>query len=78
MICPLNLCPSIPSNRSAFPLSQPHGRAWKVLNKRLFVDEVIPKYFRQSKYASFTRQLSGWGFKKLYQTGEGKQLICNK
>ena len=47
----------------------PHGRAWKVLNKDLLVDEVIPNFFGQSKYASFTRQLSGWGFKRLHQTG---------
>ncbi|KAK1734136.1 heat shock factor family protein [Skeletonema marinoi] len=47
----------------------PHGRAWKVLNKTLFVEEVIPKFFGQSKFASFTRQLSGWGFKRLHNTG---------
>ena len=47
----------------------PHGRAWKVLNKKLLVEEVIPEFFGQSKFASFTRQLSGWGFKRLHQTG---------
>lgn len=47
----------------------PHGRAWKVLNKDKFVDKVIPKYFGQSNYASFNRQLSGWGFKRLHQKG---------
>lgn len=47
----------------------PHGRAWKVLDKDLLVETVIPKYFGQSKFASFTRQLSGWGFKRLHQTG---------
>ena len=52
--------------------SKPHGRAWKVLNKKLLVEEAIPKFFGQSKYASFTRQLSGWGFKRLHQTGPGK------
>ena len=31
--------------------------------------EVIPRYFVQSKYESFTRQLSGWGFKRLHQAG---------
>ncbi|KAK1733695.1 heat shock factor family protein [Skeletonema marinoi] len=41
----------------------PHGRAWKVKNKELLVEEVIPKFFGQSKFASFARQLSGWGFK---------------
>jgi len=47
----------------------PHGRAWKVLNKKLLVEQAIPKFFGQSMYASFTRQLSGWGFKRLHQTG---------
>ena len=42
----------------------PHGRAWKVTNKEVLVEEVIPKFFGQTKYASFTRQLSGWGFKR--------------
>jgi len=46
-----------------------HGRAWKVLDKKLLVEEAIPKFFVQSMYASFTRQLSGWGFKRLHQTG---------
>ena len=48
---------------------QPHDRAWKVLDKRLLVEEVIPKFFGQSKYPSFTRQLSGWGFKRLLKGG---------
>lgn len=43
--------------------------AWKILNKAILVDEVIPKYFVQSKFESFTRQVCGWGFKRLYQTG---------
>jgi hypothetical protein len=30
---------------------------------------VGPKYFVQSKYESFTRQLNGWGFKRLQQPG---------
>mmetsp|Transcript_27391 Transcript_27391/g.54803 ORF Transcript_27391/g.54803 Transcript_27391/m.54803 type:complete len:369 (+) Transcript_27391:214-1320(+) len=47
----------------------PHGRAWKILNKDLLVSEVIPQYFVQTKYESFTRQLSGWGFKRLHQSG---------
>ena len=47
----------------------PHGRAWKVINKELLTEEVIPKFFGQSKYASFNRQLSGWGFKRLQRVG---------
>lgn len=47
----------------------PHGRAWKIFNKDLLVSEVIPKYWGQTKYESFSRQLSGWGFKRLHQSG---------
>jgi hypothetical protein len=47
----------------------PHGRAWKIHNKDLLVSEVLPRYFVQSKYESFARQLNGWGFKRLQQAG---------
>jgi len=33
------------------------------------VEEAIPRYFKQNKYPSFARQLSGWGFKRLLKTG---------
>lgn len=33
------------------------------------MEEAIPKFFGQSKYPSFTRQLSGWGFKRLLKGG---------
>ena len=47
----------------------PHGRAWKIHDKDLLIDEVAPRYFVQTKYQSFTRQLNGWGFKRLHQSG---------
>lgn len=47
----------------------PHGRAWKIHNKELLMQEVVPQFFSQSKYESFTRQLNGWGFKRLHQSG---------
>jgi len=45
----------------------PHGRAWKIHDKDLLM--VVPRYFVQTKYQSFTRQLNGWGFKRLHQSG---------
>lgn len=43
----------------------PHGRAWRVLNPKDFVEVVMPKKFsHQSKYSSFKRQVNGWGFKR--------------
>jgi len=44
----------------------PHGRSWRVLQPDLFSKELLPKYFsNQSKYASFMRQVNGWGFKRI-------------
>lgn len=47
----------------------PHGRAWKVLDKERLLKQVLPKYYVCSKVESFTRQLSGWGFKRLHSNG---------
>mmetsp|Transcript_10614 Transcript_10614/g.19259 ORF Transcript_10614/g.19259 Transcript_10614/m.19259 type:complete len:345 (-) Transcript_10614:187-1221(-) len=47
----------------------PHGRTWKILDKELLMSTVTPVYFGQSKFESFTRQLSSWGFKRLHQSG---------
>ena len=44
----------------------PHGCAWRILQPKLFAESVMPKYFtHQSKYSSFTRQVNGWGFKRI-------------
>jgi hypothetical protein len=54
----------------------PHGRSWRVWNKDLLVEEAIPKYFdRPSKYTSFNKQLSEWGFKRLHKKGPGKIIL---
>jgi len=47
----------------------PHGRAWRIHNRPLFLETIIPSYFVQTKYESFSRQLNGWGFKRLHQSG---------
>jgi hypothetical protein len=45
----------------------PHGRAWIVLKKPEFVAKVAPSHFSISKFESFTRQVNGWGFKRITQ-----------
>ena len=45
----------------------PHGRSWKVIKPKAFEERVIPLYFRHAKYASFMRQVNGWGFKRMTQ-----------
>jgi hypothetical protein len=43
----------------------PHGRSWRVVNVKALESQVIPLYFRHAKYASFMRQVNGWGFKRI-------------
>lgn len=43
----------------------PHGRSFLVLHPQSFVKEVLPRFFKQSKFMSFTRQLNLWGFKRI-------------
>jgi hypothetical protein len=57
---------------SYFSNLQPHGRAWRILDRERLVRDVIPKYFSSSKYHSFCRQLNWWGFKRLCGPGPGK------
>lgn len=44
---------------------QPHGRAFMVHKPKEFVSQIMAKYFNQTKYASFQRQLNLYGFSRL-------------
>jgi hypothetical protein len=43
----------------------PDGNAFKVHNVPEFVSNILPSYFKQTKYKSFQRQLNLWGFERL-------------
>lgn len=47
----------------------PHGRAFKILDREALVKVLLPHYLICKQYQSFTRQLTGWGFKRLHQSG---------
>jgi HSF-type DNA-binding len=67
---------------------QPHGRCFVVHDPKKFVDHVMPKYFNQSKFTSFQRQLNLYGFQRLTRGGRdaggyyhelflrGKPFLC--
>jgi hypothetical protein len=38
----------------------PHGKAFIIKNRNKFAEEVLPKYFRRTKFSSFTRKLNRW------------------
>ena len=42
-----------------------NNRGFIIKNKDKFADDVLPRYFKGSKYSSFTRKLKRWGFSRL-------------
>lgn len=48
----------------------PHGRGWRIVDQSQFVDRVMPHFFTQSKFASFMRQVNGWGFVRVTRGDE--------
>jgi hypothetical protein len=43
----------------------PDGTSFKVHTASTFVKDVLPKFFLQTKYKSFQRQLNIWGFERI-------------
>jgi HSF-type DNA-binding len=43
----------------------PQKNAFRVHNVKNFMDTIMPKYFKQTKYRSFQRQLNMWGFERI-------------
>uniref|UniRef100_A0A7S1VXF6 HSF-type DNA-binding domain-containing protein n=1 Tax=Grammatophora oceanica TaxID=210454 RepID=A0A7S1VXF6_9STRA len=55
---------SEPSNYQAISWL-PHGKAFIIVNRQKFANDVLPKYFRKTKYTSFTRKLNRWNFTRV-------------
>jgi hypothetical protein len=45
---------------------QSGGKSFKVLNSRHFAKTIMPKYFKQTKFKSFQRQLNIYGFQRIH------------
>jgi len=44
---------------------QPHGRCFVIHNQKEFIEHVMPKYTKHSKFPSFRRQLNLYGYRRL-------------
>jgi HSF-type DNA-binding len=57
---------SVDSDQADIIRWQPHGRAFKFLDRDRLVSQVLPNYLQtQKKFSSFQRQLNMYGFHKL-------------
>jgi hypothetical protein len=43
----------------------PHGRSFIIYKKKKFAANVLPKFFKATKFTSFTRKLNRWGFTRV-------------
>eukprot|EP00590_Aulacoseira_subarctica_P005117 CAMPEP_0172435734 /NCGR_PEP_ID=MMETSP1064-20121228/71347_1 /TAXON_ID=202472 /ORGANISM="Aulacoseira subarctica , Strain CCAP 1002/5" /LENGTH=327 /DNA_ID=CAMNT_0013184085 /DNA_START=131 /DNA_END=1114 /DNA_ORIENTATION=+ len=57
---------------------QPHGQAFRVNDRAQFVKRILPKYFGQSKFTSFQRQLNLYCFRRLTRTGNDKNAYYHE
>ena len=48
----------------------PSGKAFNILQPKLFTAKILPSHFKQAKYSSFTRKLHRWGFMRHYRGPE--------
>jgi hypothetical protein len=40
------------------------GKAFTISRPKVFASEILPNFFKESKYSSFTRKLHRWGFQR--------------
>lgn len=55
----------------------PSGRSFSIIDQDEFVKTVLPKYFREAKFESFSRRLKRWGFRKVYTTGMQQSIFSH-
>lgn len=41
------------------------GKSFIINNSKVFTDTIIPKFFKATKFSSFTRKLYRWGFRQI-------------
>lgn len=46
----------------------PSGKSFAIMDKEKFIREVLPRFFKETKFESFHRRLKRWGFRTAYKT----------
>jgi len=54
-----------------------HGKSFFIKNKEKFSTQILPFYFKQSKYTSFMRKLNRWGF-NLVRSGRERGVYYHR
>jgi hypothetical protein len=57
---------------------RPSGIAFKVHKRDEFMKRILPKYFKQTKFKSFVRQLNLWGFTFIDQGPDKGSCKCSE
>lgn len=47
----------------------PHGKAWRILDRKLLETHVLPLYFKHAKSKSFMKQVNLWNFDRIKRAG---------
>lgn len=53
------------------------GRAFIIRSKDDLVKDLLPMFFRQSKFASFTRKLYRWGFRQVSVSASAERILSS-
>eukprot|EP00569_Conticribra_weissflogii_P004232 CAMPEP_0171337370 /NCGR_PEP_ID=MMETSP0878-20121228/6651_1 /TAXON_ID=67004 /ORGANISM="Thalassiosira weissflogii, Strain CCMP1336" /LENGTH=415 /DNA_ID=CAMNT_0011838989 /DNA_START=36 /DNA_END=1283 /DNA_ORIENTATION=- len=43
----------------------PHGRSWRIKDKKKLLNKVLPRYFQIANFNSFIRLVNAWGFRRI-------------
>ncbi|KAL7553075.1 hypothetical protein ACHAWF_016446 [Thalassiosira exigua] len=55
----------------------PSGRSFCITDQEEFVKTILPRYFREAKFESFSRRLKRWGFRKVYTNGMSQMIFSH-
>jgi hypothetical protein len=55
----------------------PSGRSFCITDQKEFAKNILPKYFREAKFGSFTRRLKRWQFRKVFTSGLSQVIFSH-